>query len=422
MSPQTEITFSDADFDAAFGAPAPEQAETPIQDVPPAADAPLASSSEPENVELPQTETVSENQETPGTVENEAQPTAPDGEPKQETQETPVVEDEDEKYAKHANPFLRDRLKEVKSQLMEAQQNSLQELLLTNEEKFLETVHDLSPSQFEKIGQSFIHAGIEQHSAEYAKHLVKVAPDVAAQELIGIPGITAAEAKRIVTLVKKQGLEDYIAEDADSNLIADADSAAQPAQQQPTEVEQLRARLQEIEQQQQSQKIEQLENSTWNEVISPVLQMLDDAGLKILDTDSPEVRADKEYDREKIINQTFDYLMKDPENKVLKDKVMEFIKEGDETSIKKMIPKAKMLVEDFAGQRVERISKARVGTPATPPKPPPAVRTTPTPKPPARPSNAAPVGGNNRQPMWAGDGSTIADAVTDDALLRAGLI
>lgn len=415
---------TDDAFDQAFASAdsAPAIADNNVQDAPVAADTPASSS---EDAALPQTEEVTG---TPApqaeTVVETEQPTAQAEEnqqPAPETQEADTQPDEKLNWESAPKAF-RESYEAVKTRALELEANSLQNLFLTDEQKFLETVNDISPSQFEKTARALVQVGIEQHPADFANYLAQVAPDAAIAAIIGIDGVTAADARRIVAAVKNQGLEDYIFDGYE----AAQDQAEAPQIKPESQIKTAEQRLAEYEQREQQQRIEALEGSTYAEIMSPIERMLDDAGFKILDTDSAEVRADKEYDREKIISETFKYLLETPDNKPLADKMLEFIKKGDEKAVRQLTPRAKLLAEDFAGKRVEQRSRARAASvaPRTAPAPPPVVKTA-TAVPPLPPQqqqqrqSAAPVDGNQSRRAAFLEPQIIADAITDDAFERA---
>jgi len=183
--------------------------------------------------------------------------------------------------------------------------------------------------------------------------------DIFAKELFGL---TVAEAKqRLGAAVAPPSTPDLTAEQLDKmtneEVLQWVSQRPLPAEVQAKlqKLEELEGRvtkLSEVQEQVQQQKVQQLGQEFVSEAMSPVVRMMEDAGLKVTDTDSPDEKIWKTEIWDTIIQKTYNDLLNSPENKALADDIQHFIEKGDRQSAWAKMRVAQAKAELAASKRI----------------------------------------------------------------------
>lgn len=267
---------------------------------------------------------------------------------------------------------FREKYDETKRRLLEVEKNSLTEKYFAGSDDFLDELNTLSTEQFNQTTQAIVKRGIEAMPDEFAAYLASVkpdavlkalstlSPDILAQSLFG-SGVTASQAQKIIRQVKEQDLMGVLddgddAADAKGKAPTTKDNAAP----EPLSEEAIEKRIKQgIEQATMPQRIEALEQRTYAEIMAPVERQIEEAGLKPAVGDTPEEVKFKEWASNRIIRDTFEFLMDSEANKPRAEKLLGFIRSLDENGVKHLTGTARIIAEDHAGSLIEMLTTKR---------------------------------------------------------------
>jgi hypothetical protein len=358
---------TDEAFDSALDLP---ETDTPdVGQTDPAADQPATPS-----------ETVVDAPETPDTEEAE-KPSDETAEPVQEEPETPAsTTDTDSSLNWQSAPEqFREEYQKVKKELVAG--NTLKEKFFEGPESFLTELSGLSTSQFQQTTQEIVKKGIEAMPDDFAAYMAEVAPQSLAKAIAGKSpelladaldlGMPLDKAKKIIEQVKRQDLESYLNDNDESDAPIAPEKAAKPESEKllrPEDVEKIvEERLKEAGK---PQKVEALKERTYADIMKPVEDALEEAGLKALPTDSAEDKQFKEWAAARIIKDTFEYLLDNEKNAAQSKKLIEMIEALDEAGVKHLSPIAAIKAEDYALQQIAMLTtqRAKAKTKPTEPK------------------------------------------------------
>jgi hypothetical protein len=363
--------IDDAAMDEAFETPAPEApVDTTTTDVP-AADQPAAPS-----------ETVEDALETSDEGDAEkAEPDAdtPKNEPEADEPEKPIEAPTTELNWKSAPEQFREAHEKLKKEVLTG--NSLKDKFFEGPDKFIEELNGLSTRQFQQTAQEFVKKGIEAMPEEFAEYIASVSPESVAKaaakanpellaEALGLD-MPLEKARKIIAQVKRQDLEDYLNdndEETDEKPIAKAEAKTQKADGKLlTEADVEKLVEQRIASAEKPKQVEALRQKTYSEIMKPVESALDAAGLSPKATDTADDKKFKEWATQRIIKDTFEYLIDNEKNSAQSTKAIELIDALDENGVKHLVPILAIKAEDYALEQIAMLTnqKAKARTKPT---------------------------------------------------------
>lgn len=188
---------------------------------------------------------------------------------------------------KNAPENLRNRAKELQQENIRLQENALERVYLTDADKFVESLSELSPSQHSAVMQRMATESAQGNPEGWADYFVKTNPDLLVKKLFGDETLTKTQIE-----AEREMLGD---EEREAFAGLNQQPPANPAEKaQQARMEQIERELTERKETERASQIQDLYQETVAPITEAVNRVISEAGLDVLPDDTPEEKAFKE--------------------------------------------------------------------------------------------------------------------------------